>query len=437
MKNKKIQSDWDHLTGMLEDNGAHPRDVDRLKLYASRRTFLGKMGTVAALAGLGASTEAAMTGLFGRGLIPVAWAEEADLLATKDGMTIHNKKPINGEFEPQHLDDDITPPERHFVRNNGEVPDRAIQKNLQGWKLLIDGEVHRPLELTYDDLMKFPQVNLPLLVECGGNGRDNFDPKVRGNPWNRGAVGCSMWTGVPLREVLKEAGLKTNAIYTGHYGEDPPLGEATPFSRGVPIAKAMEPHTLIAFQMGGKPLPALNGYPVRLVVPGWVGSCSQKWLNRIWIRNVEHDSHKMTGYSYRVPKYPVVPGVKPPKEDMEISMSWIIKSMITRPTPEAKYAVGQPIQVRGHAWAGEDQVIAVMISLDYGVSWQPVRLIAPPNRYAWYTFETTVIPPSKGYFEIWARAFDDKGRAQPFRQPWNPKGYLGNVVHRVPVLIDV
>ncbi len=428
---------WDRLTGILQDNGAKSEDIDKVELIASRRTFLGQMTAVGALASMGLASEVALQGLFGRGLIPVAWAAEAEFMSTKTGMTIHNTRPVNGEFEPHLLDDDITPPERHFVRNNGLLPDRARSKDLQGWSLSIDGEVHNSLVLTMDDLKKFPAVTLPLLVECGGNGRANFDPKVRGNPWNRGAVACSEWTGVRLKDVLQQAGLKETAVYTGHYGEDPSLRSSVPpFSRGVPIDKAMEEHTLIAYQMGGSDIPALNGYPVRLVVPGWVGSCSQKWLNRIWIRNKEHDTKKMKGYSYRVPKYPVVPGIRPPKSDMKIAMAWQIKSMITRPTPDTHYKIGQTIDVAGHAWAGEDKVSQVLISTDYGVTWHKANLTQRPSQYAWYRWQTQVSFPKRGYYEIWARAFDDKGQAQPFRQPWNPKGYLGNVIHRIAVHVD-
>ncbi len=434
----KKKLDWDRIKGIVEDGGATPEDRDRLEAFIDRRRFF-KISAAASLAALGAGTEAAMQGLFGRGLIPMAWAEEAEAptIPGKPGMIVHNTRPINGEFPPHLLDDDITPTERHFVRNNGLVPERAKNRDPQGWKLTIDGEVHRPLTLTLEDLKRMPSVTMPLLIECGGNGRALFRPKVRGNPWRRGAIACSEWTGVPLAEVLAVAGLKDSAVYTAHYGEDPPIGKHEPFSRGIPIAKAMEPHTLIAYQMNGKDLDPLNGYPVRLVVPGWIGSCSQKWLNRIWIRDRVHDSEKMTGYSYRIPKYPVVPGTKPPKEDMVIATAWHIKSMITRPKADSAFDVGSIVKVAGHAWAGEDLVTGVMISVDYGIHWVPARLIPPPNKYAWYRFEIDIPFPKKGYYEIWARAFDDKGNAQPFRQPWNPKGYLGNVIHRVPVRIAV
>ena len=198
----------------------------------------------------------------------------------------------------------------------------------------------------------------------------------------------------------------------------------------------MDEPTLIAFKMNGEDLPAAHGFPVRLIVPGWIGSSMQKWLNRIWVRDRVHDSEKMSGYSYRVPSYPAVPGNKPANRDMEIATSWIVKSLITAPQSGDEVKSGVPVTVGGHAWAGENEVAKVEISEDYGVRWHEARLTLPANRYAWYNWETELALGNRGYYELWARAFDDKGDAQPFRQPWNPKGYLGNVIHRVPVLVD-
>lgn len=429
---------WTELRSRAADSGASPQTLDALDHFVSRRRFLGQGGALAALAGFGAGAEAALHGLFGRGLIPSAWAAEAAKeVPDKPGMIVHNTRPVNGEFPPHLLNDNVTPSERHFVRNNGLVPEAATNKDAQGWSLTIDGEVNKPLHLSLDELRKMPSVTLPLLIECGGNGRANFDPNVRGNPWDRGAIACSAWTGVRLRDVLKHAGLKPSAVYTGHYGADPAIGAAEPFSRGIPIDKAMEEHTIIAYQMNGKDLEPLNGFPVRLVVPGWIGSCSQKWLTRIWIRDQVHDASKMKGYSYRVPAYPVVPGSKPPESDMVIATAWLVKSMITSPAAGATLSPGGSVKVRGHAWAGENMVDRVMLSTDYGNKWLPTQLKKPPNKYAWYTFETDMTFPKKGYYEIWARAWDDNGNTQPFRQPWNPRGYLGNVIHRVPIQVGV
>lgn len=435
---KKPQDIYQQIHTILRDRGADPEDLDRVEELASRRRFLS--GTSLALLGFGAGTEAVLQGLFGRGMIPVAWAEEADQesgIDGKPGMIVHNHRPVNGEFPPHLLDDNVTPTERHFVRNNALVPQRASDQNPQGWTLTIDGEVQRTLKLSLDDLMKMPSATHLAMIECGGNGRANFDPPVRGNPWDRGAVACSEWTGVRLADLLREAGLKDSAVYTGHYGEDPPIGAAPPFSRGIPIDKAMEEHTLIAYKMNGQPLHALNGYPVRVVVPGWIGSASEKWLNRIWVRDKVHDAKKMTGYSYRAPKYPVPPGSRPPEEVMKILTAWQIKSLITRPAADTKTEPGKTIKVRGHAWAGENKVAKVMISTDYGINWQEAELEQPANKYAWYHFASDVRFDGKGYYEIWARAFDQQGDAQPFRQPWNPKGYLGNVIHRVPVYVGI
>lgn len=433
---------WERLRALLIESGAHPDDMDRFDVVASRRRFMtgvGKGGAALALFGFGTGAAPALTGLFGRGLIPVAWAQEAQQpeIPGKPGMLVHNTRPINGEFAPHLLDDSVTPTPRHFVRNNALVPERATNRDPQGWSFTVDGEVNRPLTLTLDDLKRMPAVTMPLLIECGGNGRAFFDPKVRGNPWRQGAIGCAEWTGVRLRDVLNQAGIKESARYTAHYGEDPPIGGAQPFSRGIPIAKAMEEHTLVAYRMNGQDLDPLNGYPARIVVPGWIGSCSQKWLTRIWIRDQVHDSDKMTGYSYRVPAYPVVPGSRPPEEHMVIATEWTVKSMITDPPADTELHPGQRLGVRGHAWAGEDRITKVLISADFGVNWSEARLRQPANPYAWYRWEADVQFPDMGYYEIWARAFDDKGNAQPFVQPWNPRGYMGNVIHRVPVRVSV
>lgn len=421
----------------LEESGALPEDLERFDAVLSRRKFFGVTGAAAALTGLGAGADAALRGLFGRGLVPVAWAQDTGgappEIPGKEEMTVHFPQPINGEFAPHLLDDDVTPTNRHFVRNSGTVPVRAQKKDLEGWTLRIDGEVRNELELTLDDLKAMPSVTGSYVIECGGNGRANFDPPVRGNPWDRGAVACSRWTGVPLRHILERAGLKESAVYTAHYGEDLPLGKAEPFSRGIPIEKALDEHTIVAYRQNGADLHPLNGFPVRLVVPGWVGSCSQKWLNRIWVRDRVHDSQKMKGFSYRLPRHPVKPGTRPPEEEMVIATSWIVKSMITSPAGDAEVGVGGRVVVTGHAWAGDGVVARVAISTDYGVTWKDAALEDAANRYAWQSFESDVKLAGPGYYEIWARAFDTEGGAQPFRQPWNPRGYLGNVIHRIPI----
>ncbi|MEK9654005.1 MAG: sulfite oxidase, partial [Betaproteobacteria bacterium] len=269
------------------------------------------------------------------------------------------------------------------------------------------------------------------------NGRAFFEPKAKGNQWTYGAVGCSEWTGVRLADVLNAAGVKSTAVYTGHYGADLHLSgnsEKEAISRGVPIAKAMNPYNLIAFEQNGAPIHPENGAPLRLVVPGWPGSCSQKWLNRIWVRDQVHDGAKMTGTSYRVPRYPVAPGEEVAKEDFAIIESMPVKSLITSPQTGVKVD-DRKLLVRGHAWAGDRSVSRVDITIDFGRTWVSAELNAPVNPFAWQTFSTQVSFPERGYYEVWARATDDTGVQQPFSIAWNPKGYLNNMMHRIAVYV--
>jgi DMSO/TMAO reductase YedYZ molybdopterin-dependent catalytic subunit len=292
-----------------------------------------------------------------------------------------------------------------------------------------------------DDLKKrFPNVTERLVLECAGNGRSAFVPEARGNQWTIGAVGQPEWTGVRLRDVLKAAGPKASAVYTAHFSSDQHLsGDASKLtlSRGVPLAKAMDEHTLIVWAINGKPLHPENGLPVRLIVPGWPGSCSQKWLTKITLRDKEHDGAGMGGYSYRVPKMPMVPGGTTPESNMRVMDYMPVRSIITSVANGAELPAGtRKLAVSGHSWAGEKTVKAVDVSIDYGATWIPAEAAKPVNRFAWQSWKATVPFPSAGYYEIWSRATDSDGIAQAFAGAnWNPQGYGANAVHRVSVLI--
>jgi len=372
------------------------------------------------------------------GWIPAALADQDQgfVIAGKEGLRVLNDRPVNAETPPHLLDDPITPTERFFIRNNGIPPENT---DPEGWTLVIDGEVERPLKLSIADLKRnFEVVTLALQLECGGNGRAFFDPPARGNQWTYGAVGCALWTGVRLKDLLEAAGVKPSAVYTAHYGADTDVSgdpNKIPISRGVPIEKAMNPYNLVAFAMNGGPIHPMNGAPLRLVIPGWPGSCSHKWLQRIWIRDRVHDGPKMTGTSYRVPRYPVAPGEKVPKEDFVIIHSMPVKSVITAPKTGIEHPKDRVLEVRGHAWAGDNFVTRMDISIDFGRSWIRAELDPPDNPYAWQHWRAKIRFPIAGYYEIWARATDDEGRMQPFRIPWNPKGYLNNSMHRIAVRV--
>ncbi|MDO5704892.1 MAG: sulfite oxidase [Paracoccus sp. (in: a-proteobacteria)] len=378
-----------------------------------------------------------------RGLIPAAFAQDTgmDLMAGKSGLIVLSDRPLNAETPAHLLDDDITPAERMFVRMNGLVPQTALDGNAEGWTLTIDGEVDTPLSLTIADLQsKFETVTRRLVLECGGNGRAFFQPGTSGNQWTMGAVGCPEWTGVRLADVLKAAGVKSSAVYTGHYGNDPHLsgddGKDT-ISRGVPIEKAMEDDAIIAWAMNGEPIPALHGFPLRLLVPGYPGSVAHKYLTRIWVRDQVHDGEKMTGYSYRMPAYPVPPGTEVPEEDMVIMTEMPVKSIITFPQTGGAVAADGTHEVRGHAWAGNGDVAAVHVSTDFGQTWQEAALDAAPNRFAWQRWRANISFPMAGYYEVWARATDMNGVAQPPVSPaWNPRGYANNIQHRIAILAE-
>lgn len=397
-----------------------------------RRGFLKKAGlaTMTAMVGANIPFHHNMPG----GLIPAAFASE-DILVGKDGLTLLNDRPVNAETPPHLLDDAITPTARHFVRNNGLPPDNV---DAGSWTLTIDGLVDNPMTLSIADLKeKFEVVTQALVIECGGNGRAFFNPPAKGNQWTYGAVGCSEWTGVRLKDVLEAAGIQSNVVYTGHYGADTHLSgdpDKTVISRGVPIAKAMDENNLIAFSQNGADLHPMNGAPLRLVVPGWPGSCSQKWLTRIWLRDVVHDGPKMTGDAYRQPNRPVEPGEEVAKEDFVIIERMPVKSLITSPMNGS--GSGRSLEVRGHAWSGDRTVSAVDISYDFGASWMKAELGAPVNDGAWQNFRANIELPQAGYYEIWARATDSAGVMQPHAIDWNPKGYLNNTMHRVAVRVS-
>lgn len=434
--NKHDQEPEERLIDLYSDD---PERADRVvfgrEAEDDRRGFLKGAG----LATMGAMLGAAIP--FSRnmpsGFLPVALAASSMKISGKDGLTVLNDRPVNAETPPHLLDDDVTPTSLHFIRNNGLVPDNT---SAAGWTLTVDGEVNTPLSLSIDELQRrFPVVSRKLLIECGGNGRAGFNPPASGNQWTYGAVANAEWTGVRMADVLKAAGVRPDAKYTGHFGKDGHLSgdpKKLPISRGVPIAKAMDPDTLIAFAMNGAPIHPMNGAPLRVVAPGWPGSCSQKWLRRIWVRDRVHDGPKMTGTSYRVPSYPVAPGEKVPKNAFQIIEEMPVKSLITTPASGVTLPRGtRSLAVRGHAWSGDQAIRQVDVSVDFGASWTNANLDAAPNSHSWQTWSAAVLLPSHGYYEVWARATDTLGRMQPFALAWNPKGYLNNAMHRIAVRV--
>ena len=418
-----------------------PIEADRLlwgrrTSALTRRGFLNNSALMAMVAALGTAIP------YGRflpaGLIPAAFAADnaPDRIEGKEGLIILNDRPVNAETPAHLLDDDVTPNRYMFIRNNGLLPENT---DPQTWQLEVEGEsCLRPTTFTIADLKaRFEEVTLQLQLECGGNGRNEFVPAASGNQWTTGAVGCPSFTGVRLRDVLNYCSVAQDAVYVGYYGADSHSSgnpELDPISRGVPIAKAMERESLIAWAMNGEDIPLQNGYPLRMVCAGWPGSVSGKWLNRLVVRDRVHDGEKMAAPSYSVPSVSVAPGSRVANEDMRIIESMVVKSLTTFPQSGVSHDYRQRLTVRGHAWAGDNQVSAVFISIDFGATWLPTALRPVTNRLAWQHWQSWVQFPEPGYYEIWARAMDEQGRSQPMVVPgWNPRGYLNNACHRIAV----
>jgi DMSO/TMAO reductase YedYZ molybdopterin-dependent catalytic subunit len=433
----------------LDELYADPERADALVFDratgVSRRGFLGGTGLAAMSAAVGGAIPFAanMPG----GLVPAAFAQGAEppkapqylnFPGKSDKLVVLGDRPLVAEAPENVLDDDTTPTDKFFVRNNGPTPEPA--SNVESWKIVIDGEVNQKLELTLGELKsRFRPVTRRLILECGGNGRSFFTPQARGNQWTNGGAGCAEWTGVRLVDVLQAAGVKPSAIFTGHYGADRSLADPTKdaISRGVPIRKAMDDNNLIVFAMNGQPLSNIHGGPVRLVIPGWPGSVSSKWLTRVWVRDKVHDGAGMGGTSYRVAIKPMVPGDRVDPDNFRDLESMPVRSIITSPANGTSFGKEvREVKLRGAAWAGDLTVRQVDVSLDYGATWQPAQLEDPKNPYDWQRWTATVRVPSEGYYEIWTRATDSRGTMQPHvAGSWNPQGYGANPMHRVAIRI--
>ncbi|KRE02148.1 hypothetical protein ASE63_07175 [Bosea sp. Root381] len=348
----------------------------------------------------------------------------------KPGLYVHDDEALNAEPTLELLSEPITPIDAFFIRNNGDVPEAGGRD----WTLTIDGEVERPALWTLAGLReKFETVTVTAVLECAGNGRSQFSPATDGLPWRLGAVGCARWTGVRLRDVLEHAGLKESAVYTGHYAPDRLLADPSrpALSRGLPVAKALAPETLIAFAMNGEPLPRLHGGPLRIVAPGFPGSAWQKWLDRITLRPHEHDGEKMCGTNYRMPVRPVRPGEPLDTSEFAVITDMPVKSLITAPAPGFTVPVGGRLKVSGFAWSGAIPLAGARASCDGGANWCEVALEEGEGPFAWRRFSTTFEIGQAGPLVVLAQARDVQGNVQPLEVEWNPRGYCNNQVQRV------
>jgi DMSO/TMAO reductase YedYZ molybdopterin-dependent catalytic subunit len=330
---------------------------------------------------------------------------------------------LNAEMRWESLADEgyLTPNEHFFVRSHAPTP--LIEAS--GWTLRVEGPgVERRLELGYEELQSLPAVTATQALECAGNGRVFFEERhgrsPEGTPWRLGAVGVAEWTGVPLREVLERAGLKGTAREVMVESLD-----AVRMRRPLPVEKALEHDTLLAFGMNGEPLPSDHGFPVRLIVPGWAAVASVKWVGSVHV-----SEHAPLLSPWNTQKYVLTGGSLGSRRE-PVTMRGV-KSAVELPWP-ARLEAGRHT-VTGRAWSGHGSISRVDYSVDGGASWHGARLFGPnvPGAWARWDFEWKATP---GKYEIRVKATDDRGETQPYDVPWNDLGYLygGVVGHPVEV----
>lgn len=328
------------------------------------------------------------------------------------------------------LEEEVTPTNRFFVRSHFAVP----RIDPTRWRLVIDGEVERPLRLTLKDLQELPHRDLTSVLECAGNSRVTVRPKPEGVLWGHGAVSAARWRGVSLGPILASAGVKSSALEIVLEGADrgyePGVAEELHYAMSIFIDKALDADTLLVDEMNGEPLSTSHGFPVRAVVPGWYGMASVKWLTRITLSAEPFQGYfRSRAYAY-IREGDASGSPKPPVTSVKV------KSLVTWPREGQVLAPG-PHRLRGVAWSGDASIVRVDVSTgpDTGGDglWRPARLSPAPSRYSWSHWELFCDLPHPGFYVVRARATDERGNTQPVEAEWNFRGVGTNSIHCVPV----
>jgi DMSO/TMAO reductase YedYZ molybdopterin-dependent catalytic subunit len=348
-----------------------------------------------------------------------------------DGKIVRSEEPLNLEMPFETLRDFITPTESFYVRTHFPIP-KIDKKN---WQLRIEGEVEKPFELSYEELIKLEARTIPVTLECAGNSRVFLEPKVKGVQWSLGAVGNAEWTGIPLSILLDRAGVKPSALEVIFEGADEgPLEDAkrpsgnVRFARSVPLAKARK-DVLLVYKMNGQELPPQNGFPLRAIVPGWYAMASIKWLQRIILTDKLFAGYYQTlDYAYWKRRGDLVELI--PLSEMQI------KAEIARPTPNETVPTNSNVRIHGAAWTGDGEITKVELSTDDGASWNEAKLIDKAAANAWRLWEFEWKTPSKpGTHTLVARATDSRGRTQPTERDPDRGTYMIN--HLLPITVEV
>jgi sulfane dehydrogenase subunit SoxC len=323
---------------------------------------------------------------------------------------------------------DVTPAGLHYLLTHYDIPvvDPA------SFRLRVGGLVGRELSLSMEELRARPAVTHAVTLECAGNGRTGLSPRPVGQPWVLEAVGTAEWTGTPLRGVLEEAGIADGAIEVLFGGLDRGTedGEVVRYERSLSFADAHRNEVLLVYAMNGQPLLPQHGAPLRLVVPGWYGMASVKWLDRITLIDFEFCGyHQRENYCLRQ-----VPGDEGVPLSRMQPRSLLIPPGIPDSGSRARTLVPGPVSVRGRAWSGQAEIVRVEASADGGATWSDARLAPSGPRYAWRAWEWDW-DAQPGEHELCCRASDGAGNVQPIEPPWNLGGYINNEVQRVPVTV--
>jgi len=360
--------------------------------------------------------------------------QQAGSLTQANAMIVYSREYLTLEMPMSRLTSWITPVESFYVRNNLLMP----EIDLSNWRLRVTGEVERPLTFTIQEFMQLAAASVTNTIECAGNGRGNFRPTIKGVPWGRGGVGNAIFEGPRLVDVMRLAGPTRHAKHVAFRGMDVLPQEGTPeFIRSIPIAKALDPNTLLAMKMNGAPLTPEHGFPVRSLVPGWIGAASIKWLEEIRVLAHPFDGPYMNP-GYTMPVAVASSGVTRQPDAASPITSLLIKSIIAQPVEGALLVLPAegPLTIRGASWAGESAVEKVEVSTDEGRSWRLATLDNDHAKYAWRLWHLEWRPRRPGEYTILSQATDARGRAQPMTTPWNPGGYLWNGVDQVHVRIE-
>ena len=349
----------------------------------------------------------------------------------RDDLVVHQEEPFNAETGVESLGDPVTETDAFYVRNHGRLP----KSDTDAWRLRVDGMVGRTLSLSLATLREaFRERTVTATLQCAGNRRSRLMAirDIPGEaPWGPGATGTAVWTGVALADVLTLAGPLPGASDVGFEGADvcPEARPVQRFGGSIPLDKALRTEVLLVWAMNGAPLAGVHGAPLRVVVPGYIGARSVKWLDRIEVR-----SEPWVGYFQRV-AYRLVPGDGTPGPDVGMPLGLVaLNSEILSPRDGDTVPAG-PVEVRGWAFAGGDRYVArVDVSIDAGASWTQADLLDDLGRWAWRHWRATV-DLTPGVHEVLVRAWDSSAATQPEDDAalWNPKGYVNNARPRIRV----